>query len=166
MSGTNPSAPSRIWQPSSARRVFLDGFLPVPRGTIPAAASLFAWPAKDPGDTLDYQIDISQALAGNDTDSVAAIAVAVMPQDTLVVGPTAGDGPAAVLWLSGGQAGTTYAVQVTMTTLTGRVVARTILLPVQALAPAVVPTPSLSGLSALSGVAVTDAAGEPILVSA
>lgn len=166
MSGSNGSAPSRIWQPSSARRIFLDGFLPLPRGTVPAAPTLFAWPAKDPGDTLDYELDISQALAGNDTDSVAAVSVAVAPDDTLVVGPTAADGAAAVLWLSGGEAGTTYAVQITMTTVTGRVIARTVLLPVQSLAPAIVPLPATSGLSALSGVSITDESGDSILISA
>ena len=135
MSGSNTSAPSRIWQPSSARRVILDGFLPVPRGTVPASPTLFAWPAKDPGDTLDYELDISQALAGNDNDSVASVAIVVSPSDTLVVGPAAGDGPSAVLWLSGGEAGTTYAVQVTLTTVTGRIISRTVLLPVQTAPP-------------------------------
>jgi hypothetical protein len=166
MSGTNGTAPSRIWQPSSARRIFLDGFLPLPRGTVPAAPTLFAWPAKDPGDTLDYEIDICQALAGNDADSVTSVTVAVSPVDTLVVGAATGAGTVAVLWLSGGEAGTTYAVQVVMTTVTGRILARTVLLPVQSLAPPVVPVPTSSSLSALSGVSITDAAGDPILVSA
>ena len=165
MSGLG-GAPSRIWQPSSARRVVLDGFLPLPRGTVPAAPALFAWPAKDPGDTLDYELDISQALAGNDNDSVATVAVDVTPTDTLVVGPAAGDANTAVLWLSGGQAGTTYAVRITMTTLTGRVIARTVLLPVQSLAPLVVPKPSTGALSAQSGLSITDETGAPILVSA
>jgi hypothetical protein len=91
--------------------------------------------------------------------------VAVSPVDTLVVGPVAGDGSSAVLWLSGGEAGTTYAVQVTIATLTGRIVARTILLPVQSLAPPIVPVPAIGGLTALSGIAVTDDTGAPILVS-
>ena len=39
-------------------------------------------------------------------------------------------------------------------------------LPVQTLAPSTVPPPNLSGLTALSGVSITNEAGEPILISA
>ena len=164
MSGLG-SAP-HVWQPSIARRIVLDGFLPLPRGTIPATPAYFSWPAKDPGDTLDYEIDISQALAGNDNDAVATVTATVAPIDTLVVGQIACDGPSGVIWLSGGQAGTTYSVQLVITTLTGRVIARTVLLPVQSLAPATVPPPSTAGLTAQNGLSISDNSGAAILVSA
>ena len=107
---------AHIWRPSVARRVVLDGFRPSPRGaalTVPAPPS---WPAKDPADTLDYEIDVSQALAGNEGDGITAIAVVVLPAGELLPGVVAADGEIAVLWFSGGVAGTTYVVTASITT--------------------------------------------------
>ena len=42
-----------VWRPSAARVLVLDGFLPVPRGTLPVSRVLPSWPAKDPSDVLD-----------------------------------------------------------------------------------------------------------------
>ena len=59
MSGT-----TQIWRPSNARRVALDGFAPVPRGASQSVPPAPAWPAKDPADVLDYEVDISAANSG------------------------------------------------------------------------------------------------------
>ncbi|MCW3476551.1 phage fiber-tail adaptor protein [Limobrevibacterium gyesilva] len=154
------TATTHVWRPSSARRLVLDGFVPVPRGTLPAPPAALAWPAKDPSDVLDYAFDISAALAGNEGDAIASVDVAVTPGD-LVVGSVAADGARVVLWLSGGQAGVVYSVQMTMATLSGRTVARTVLLPVLALAQAAVPA---LALTTQEGAAITDENGNPILV--
>ena len=37
-----PTTATHVWRPSGARRVVLDGFVPVPRGTIPAAPTPLA----------------------------------------------------------------------------------------------------------------------------
>ena len=72
-----------------------------------------------------------------------------------------GDGKVAVLWFSAGQAGTVYSVQVQIGTVNGRVIGRTVLLPVQALATQAPPT---SVLTTAAGAVVTDQNGNPILI--
>ncbi len=157
-------AVSQHWRPSVARSVALDGSAPLPRGVLPSDIAPLVWPAKDPGDVLDYEIDASAVLAGDPSDQVATVAVTVVPAVSpadVQVGRVVAEGAVAVLWLSGGQAGTVYAVQVSIGTLKGRIVGRTVLLPVQAMArvlPAAVP------LVAGDGTVVTDQNGNPILV--
>ena len=115
-----PSFVSQLWQPSTARSVTLDGLLPLPRGVIPSDLPPLVWPAKDPGDVLDYQLDVSAALAGDPTDQVSAVTVTVVPSGgtgDLVVGRVVAQGAVAVLWLSAGQVGVVYAVQVSIGTL-------------------------------------------------
>jgi hypothetical protein len=171
MSGSYPPPlVTQAWIPSSARCVVLDGFLPVPRGAALPTATPLTWPPKDPSDVLDYQIDASQALLGNDGDVITSIVVAVQPPDELLPGQVLADGQVAVMWFSGGVAGTTYVVQATIGTSSGRVIGRAILMPVQPLAspPAPAPTPGASAASALetdAGVVVTDQNGAPILVT-
>ena len=154
---------TRVWRPSTARRVVLDGFAPVPRGTSLANPPLLSWPAKDPADVLDYEFDISAAVAGHPGDSIAAVAVVPSPAGAghLLVGNIAADGRVAVVWLSGGQAGTTYRLQVTVTTTSGRVLGRAVALPVLALAAQGVPA---GALQAGGGAVITDAEGNPILI--
>lgn len=159
-----PSFVSQLWQPSTARSVTLDGLLPLPRGVIPSDLPPLVWPAKDPGDVLDYQLDVSAALAGDPTDQVSAVTVTVVPSGgtgDLVVGRVVAQGAVAVLWLSAGQVGVVYAVQVSIGTLKGRVIGRTVLLPVQQLA-AVTPPPA--PLTSEAGGVITDQNGNPILV--
>ncbi len=159
-----PIAVSQVWRPASARCVVLDGALPLPRGVLASDIAPLAWPAKDPGDVLDYEIDAAALLAGDPTDQVASVGVTIVPAASpldVQLGRVAADGAVAVLWLSGGQAGTTYAVQVSLATLKGRVIGRTVLLPVQQLS-AVLPAPV--PLTAEDGTVVTDQNGNPILV--
>lgn len=157
------NAVSQIWRPSSARSVALDGALPLPRGVLPGDLPPLVWPAKDPGDVLDYEIDASALLAGDPTDQVVSVGVTIVPSVSpadLTAGKVRGDGAVAVLWLSGGQPGTVYAVQVSIGTLKGRVIGRSVLLPVQALG-AVTPPPAV--LTAEDGTIITDQNGNPIL---
>src|SRR5579862_7835963 len=108
-----PQGVPPLWQPSSARSVALDGLLPLPRGVTRPDLPPLTWPIKDPGDVLDYSLDLSAALAGDPTDQVATVAVTTVPSGgagDLLVGRIVGSGTSAVVWLSAGVAGTTYAV--------------------------------------------------------
>jgi hypothetical protein len=67
----------------------------------------------------------------------------------------------AVVWLSGGQAGTTYRLQVTVTTESGRVLGRSVALPVLALA---AQAPPAGALQSGGGAIITDENGNPILI--
>jgi hypothetical protein len=158
-----PTVASHLWRPSTARRVVLDGYVPIPRGTLPPNAGPLVWPAKDPSDVLDYEIEIAPALAGNDGDGIATIDVLIVPASAgdLTLNSAAADGTRAVLWFSGGQVGTTYSVQITLGTAGGRTFGRAVLLPVIALATA---TPPASALTDDSGAVITDQSGNPILI--
>lgn len=154
---------TKVWRPSTARRVVLDGFAPVPRGTSQAAPPLLSWPAKDPADVLDYEFDISAAIAGHESDAISGVEITVAPAGLghLEVGDIAADGRIAVVWLSGGQAGTTYRLQVTVTTASGRVLGRAVALPVLALAAQATPS---GALQSGGGSVITDENGNPILI--
>jgi hypothetical protein len=68
----------------------------------------------------------------------------------------------AILWLSGGQAGTVYLLTLVVTTVNGRTIRRSILLPVLHLSAAAnVP----NALVTDSGVVLTDQNGNPVLAS-
>lgn len=79
----------------------------------------------------------------------------------LTLTQTAVDGAIAILWLAGGQIGTTYSVTLTIGTSNGRTISRIVLLPVQSLAtaPAV-----LNALQTNTGAVITDQSGNPILI--
>lgn len=150
-----------VWRPSAARVLVLDGFLPVPRGTLPISRVLPSWPAKDPADVLDYQFDIAPALSGNDGDAVSTLDVAITPAapGDLQLVSAAADGARAVLWLGGGEGGTVYTVTLTIGTQAGRSLSRSVLLPVQLLALGGAVT---SGLAADTGAALLDDLGQPL----
>ena len=142
------------WIPSTARVIVLDGFGIVPRGTLQAAQQLLAWPVKDPGDILDYVFDVSEALAGSEGDSIATLDVQIAP----ALPGGLGDECIERRWEQShsfgwrrGFAGTTYAVTLMIGTQSGRMIARTVSLPVLALA-----------AQASSGDAITDQTGQPI----
>lgn len=160
---SNIAQTGTVWRPSNARRVVLDGFSPVPRGGTGRGPSILIWPEKDPSDVLDYEIDIGPAILGNESDGVAAINISATPAGTndITITKVATDGDTVVVWISGGVAGTIYVVQVTISTVNGRTLHRSILLPVQALATAIVPS---SILTTSFGAIVTDQNGNPILL--
>ena len=120
---------------------------------------------KDPGDTLDYILDLSDALAGNDGDAIATLDISINPDGTgdLSLQSSSADGDQAILWLTSGVAGTTYAVTVVVGTNSGRIFSRTVSLPVEALA-----TPPVAGSSIItdqSGAPITDQTGAPLTTS-
>ena len=159
-----PTPATHVWKPSNARTVVLDSFIPVPRGSTALAPPPLNWPAKDPADVLDYQFDISPALVGNDGDAIATLDVTIEPANPgdLVLNSATTDGALAIVWLSGGQAGTIYTVNLVITTVNGRAINRTILLPVLYLS---VPPIPPNALITDTGVALTDQNGNPVLTS-
>ncbi|MCB5944109.1 hypothetical protein [Acidocella sp. KAb 2-4] len=156
-----PTVANHLWRPSNARYVQIDGFVPTPRGAVVAPPLALAWPVKDPGDTLDYVFDIAPALAANPGDTIATLDVGISPGNPgdLTLASAAADGARAVMWLTGGQAGTLYTVTVSVTTAGGRALVRSIALPVQALSTAPV---AVDALQIPSGQALTGPAGLPI----
>lgn len=159
-----PAPVSHVWKPSNARRVVLDAFVPVPRGSAPAAPPPLNWPTKDPADVLDYEFDISPALAGNPGDTIATIAISISPGSPgdLALQSSAADGAVAVLWLSGGQAGTVYTVTLSVGTTNGRTIQRSILLPVLLLSQPLAPA---TAIQTNSGLVITDQNGNPVLTA-
>ncbi len=159
-----PTPASYSWMPSVARVVMVDGCGVTPRGAWLTPTAALCWPAKDPGETLDYVFDVSQALLGNEGDAIATLDIAISPANPgdLTVQSASADGPQAIIWLSAGFAGTSYAVTITVGTNSGRVIARTVNLPVVALAnlPA-----AENAITDQSGVPITTQTGSDITTS-
>ncbi len=153
-----------VWQPSTSRVVVPDGFGPFPRGTWQTVPAPLTWPVKDPGDTLDYVVDLSRVLAGDVGDGVATLDVAISPANSgdLSLASSRADGDLAILWLTAGLAGTTYAVTVVVGTQGGRTLSRTIGLTVLTLA---TPAPFGNDLTDQTGAPMTDQIGDPLTVS-
>ena len=151
-----------VWKPSNARLVAIDSFIPVPRGSAASAPPPPSWPAKDPSDILDYIVDISPAIVGNDNDVIATVDVGLVPSGPgdLELKNTTVDGSHIILWLSGGQAGTIYTVTFKITTINGRSLQRSVLLPALALS---VPTVPSNAIVTSTGVMITDQNGNPVL---
>lgn len=155
---------SHVWRPSSSRVLLLEGFVPGPRGVPARPPPPLRWPPKDPGDVLDYQLDVSSALAGNDGDAIATLDVLIVPSDVgdLSLVSSAADGARAILWLQGGQAGITYTVTLTISTEAGRQLSRSISLPVVAF---VAVGSSTLPLTLEDGTALVDANGNALILS-
>ncbi len=155
---------SHIWKPSKARTITIDSFVPVPRGTPATAPTLLSWPSKDPGDVLDYQLDIEPALVGNEGDTIDSVDIDVDPSQPgdLSLDNIAADGYKIVIWLSSGQAGVTYNVTAKATLASGRTLQRTILLPVVALSSLSV---AANAIQTTTQDALTDQNGNPIVSS-
>lgn len=76
--------------------------------------------AKQPGETLDYDLECDEWLT--DDDFVTSAVSTVTPNGLTVQSPLVFDSGLKVkVWISGGTVGTTYKVQTTMTTAAGRV---------------------------------------------
>lgn len=73
---------------------------------------------KQPGDRLDYDIDFTKWMTDGDTLSLAT---AVSDDPALVVEAQQVIPPLVKVWVSGGEAGKSYKVTVTVTTTAGRV---------------------------------------------
>lgn len=159
-----PTPASHIWKPSTARTVVLDCFIPVPRGASAVAPAPLNWPTKDPADVLDYQFDISPALIGNDGDTITTLDVTIEPSNPgdLTLNSATTDGPVAVLWLSGGQSGVVYTVNLAIGTTNGRTINRSVLLTVIYLSAPPIPP---NALVTDAGIVLTDQNGNPVLIS-
>ena len=155
--------PSHLYQVSNARLVTFDGFVPVPRGAVAAPPAVPSWPVKDPNDVLDYVADFSAAIQGDTGDCVVSFSATSSPNATgdLVINNAAFDGTQAILWLSAGNSGTIYTVAIVVTMASGRVVSRSISLPVYSLSGQ---SPTSAVLVADTGQEMTDQNGNPIVV--
>lgn len=153
------------WKPSAARLLTITGFERRPRGATPwpAPGSTRAWPAKDPADVLDYAYDISPALWGDEGDSIATLDITITPglAGDLTLNTSSVDGQVAILWLSGGQSGTTYAVTIAIATIAGRGFQRTVYLPCLGLSDE---PPLGTELVTETGAPILDQAGHPIFI--
>jgi hypothetical protein len=121
------------------------------------------WPTKDPADVLDYILDIGPAIVGNDGDAISAASVGISPSNPgdLELQSTSADGSRIVLWLSGGQAGTVYTITFVITTINGRSLQRSVLLPVMLLSVPIVPA---NAILTTTGMMLTDQNGNPVLL--
>lgn len=152
------------WKPSTARLLSISGFNPGPRGTgVSTALCANAWPPKDPADVLDYSYDISPALWGDEGDGIAFLDVTITPTlaGDLALNSSSVDGRKVILWLSGGQSGTTYSVTLAIATIAGRSFQRTVFLPCLSLS-----TEPPLGLELITetGAAILDQTGNPIFI--
>jgi hypothetical protein len=159
-----PTPATHVWKPSHARIVCLDSFVAVPRGSAAIAPPPLNWPTKDPGDVLDYIFDIAPAIVGNDGDGIATLDVSLAPSNPgdLSVQSMTTDGSRVILWLSEGQAGIIYTITFTITTINGRALQRSVLLPVLLLSTPPVPA---NAILIAYGVVLTDQNGNPVLSS-
>lgn len=121
-----------------------------------------SWPSKDPGDILDYQLDIEPALIGNQGDTISSVDIDIEPSQPgdLSLDNAAADGYNIIIWLSGGQAGVTYGVTVKVALASGRTLQRTVLLPVVALSAPSVP---VNAIETTAQDPLTDQNGNPIM---
>ncbi|MBW4023634.1 MAG: hypothetical protein HIU92_10945 [Proteobacteria bacterium] len=153
------------WKPSAARTLTISGFTPRARGVWPPTppGSAAAWPAKDPADMLDYVYDITPAICGDEGDSIAFLNVTITPDlaGDLTLASSSSNGSLAILWLSAGQSGTTYAVTLAIGTLAGRSFQRTVMLPCLPLS---AEPPLGTELVTESGAPLLDQTGKPIFI--
>ena len=74
---------------------------------------------KDPADVLDYDIDYGDWIASGDT--ITTVTTSVSPAGELAVDSVQISSPEVKIWVSGGEAGSTYTITVTASTTAGRV---------------------------------------------
>ncbi len=158
-----PTTVSQIATPSSARRIVLDTFVSTPGSTLLTTPPPLYWPPKDPGDLLDYELDASPALVGDEQDVISTINVQIVPNAAgdLTLNSVEAQGSIAVLRLAAGRPGVVYSVQITITTAAGRIIARAVWLPVL---PLLAGVPNPAALTSTAGTAISDQWGDAILV--
>ena len=86
---------------------------------------MISWPFKDPNEVLDYEIDWSARLGGDTISSVTWTVPGGITKNSDTV-----SGDIAVIWLSGGTAGTSYDIGCRVVTTGGRTHDETATLPV------------------------------------
>jgi hypothetical protein len=159
-----PANAAHVWKPSDSRVVIIDSFVPVPRGGTVSTPLPLNWPAKSPRDVLDYQVDITPALVGDEGDTISAVEITIIPDSAgdLAATSLAVDGHRVVIWFAGGRSGVVYTVTLEVTTVNGRALHRSILLPVVALADVEIP---FNSIEIEAGVILTDHNGNPVLAT-
>lgn len=87
----------------------------------------FRWDDKDPADSWPFSFDFTPwcAAAG---ETAASVAAAATPAGLTVSATSVTPAGAAAVRLSGGTAGTDYAVRLTLTTASGRTLERTVMI--------------------------------------
>ena len=132
------------WSASPARTVALAAPSAAPLRGISIAPLPPAWPAKSSADCLDVALDVAAWLAETG-DSLAGLAVTApspaSPTDPRVLWCTILSGQP-VLFVGGGQPGTTVPVQVLLITSAGRRHAEQVQLPINAATPPTAPAPA------------------------
>jgi hypothetical protein len=123
-----------------------------------------SWAPKDPGDVLDYQLNLQPALIGNEGDTIESVDVGVDPSQAgdLSVDSVSADGYRIIFWVSGGQANVTYTVTVRSNMASGRVIQRSVLLPV---VPLSVPTTLPNSIQTETQISLNDQNGDPLVTS-
>ena len=77
-----------------------------------------SWPAKDPDEYLDYCIDWTKRLV--DDDTIASVEW-FLPSTDIEKSKESHDTSKAIVWITGGLAGTTYPILCRVTTAQGRI---------------------------------------------
>jgi hypothetical protein len=172
-----PTPAIHIWQPSNARVLSLTGSVPSTSSSIvsmisalasgattatAASGALLSWPAKDPNDVLDYAIDVSDVLVGDAGDAIATLDLTIAPNASgdLALNASSAAGTVAVMWFSGGNVGTTYVVTISISTTSGRTIARAVQLPVLSLTD--ISSNTTAELTTQLGTVLTDSNGNAL----
>lgn len=88
-----------------------------------------SWPAKDPDELLDYEIDWSKRMPASDTISISTWSVPAGLNQ--VAQSVIESGKVAVVWIAGGTVGELYPVLNTVVTAEGRTMQQTVRLKVK-----------------------------------
>lgn len=112
----------------------------------PMAPSMLAWPSTQPGNNLDYTLDIAWFLNDIAPDTIASATVSVAPSGVGDLQPANASfaDTAITVWLSGGVNGRLYQVQFAVTTTAGRLYEPTVMLSVGLIWPPAAPGNLLS----------------------
>ena len=89
------------------------------------------FPAKEPDEDLDYQIDATTKIA-NSADTITGVTVAVAPNGygEMTAGRIAVNGSFITVWLTGGIPARVYQVNVKVTTASGRIYEWPVVIPI------------------------------------
>lgn len=82
--------------------------------------SPLAWPFKDPGEELDYDLDWATRLGAADTIAANSVATWTVSPSGLTISAAEIVGTFARIWLTGGASGQTYALECSVFTTCGR----------------------------------------------
>ena len=153
------------WKPSAARTLTISGFMPRPRGACPPTPPGSSPPGrpKTRPTCSTMSTTYRPAIWGDEGDSIAFLNITISPAAAgdLTVASTTSNGHQAILWLSAGQSGTTYAVTLTIGTLAGRSFQRTVMLPCLSLS---TEPPLGTELVTDTGAPIVDQSGNPIFI--